>query len=212
MFHHQLMAFPSAHVVEWVEPHPRESLHDYAQRIAATIPRGGPLVLCGVSFGGMIALEIAESVGAAGLVLSGACYSPSQVHWYLRPTAYIIALIPPWIGERTRWLVGGAAWLIGPLGRAERRSIAVMTRAALVKQVTWGFKAIVQWPGKPRPSIPVIQVHGQRDRIIPLKKVRPDIVVPGAGHLLNMTHPKPLNDAIAAMLRAVAPRAAAPSD
>jgi pimeloyl-ACP methyl ester carboxylesterase len=203
MFKHQLAAFPDAFVVTWAEPLPHESLREYSLRMADTVPRNRPIVLCGVSFGGMIALEMAEKLNAAGVVLSGACYSSRQIHWYLRPTAYIIAAVPVWVGEHARWLSRGAGWLVGPLGKDERRSIAVMTREALVKLVTWGFLAIVLWPGKPKPTIPVIQVHGECDRIIPVRRVNPDVVVPGAGHLLNMTHPGPVNDAIARMLATV---------
>jgi pimeloyl-ACP methyl ester carboxylesterase len=38
-------------------------------------------------------------------------------------------------------------------------------------------------------DVPVHHVHGSRDRLIPLRRVRADRVVEGAGHLLTLTHP-----------------------
>ena len=41
--------------------------------------------------------------------------------------------------------------------------------------------------------MPICHIHGDRDRLIPLHRVRPDHVVPGAGHLLNLTHGEAVN-------------------
>jgi pimeloyl-ACP methyl ester carboxylesterase len=45
--------------------------------------------------------------------------------------------------------------------------------------------------------MPVHHLHGDRDRLIPVHRVKPDHVVAGAGHLLNITHPDAVNDFIA---------------
>lgn len=45
--------------------------------------------------------------------------------------------------------------------------------------------------------MPIHHVHGDRDRLIPVHRVRPDRVIAGAGHLLNITHPEAVNDFIA---------------
>ena len=43
----------------------------------------------------------------------------------------------------------------------------------------------------------VAKVHGSRDRLIPRRRIRPDAVVPGAGHLVNLTHAEVVNRFIA---------------
>jgi hypothetical protein len=35
--------------------------------------------------------------------------------------------------------------------------------------------------------MPIYHVHGDRDRLIPVRRVNPDHVIAGAGHLLNLT-------------------------
>jgi pimeloyl-ACP methyl ester carboxylesterase len=45
--------------------------------------------------------------------------------------------------------------------------------------------------------MPIHHVHGDRDRLIPIRRVRADRVITGAGHLLNVTHADSVNKFIA---------------
>lgn len=44
--------------------------------------------------------------------------------------------------------------------------------------------------------MPIYHVHGDRDRLIPVRRVKPDRVIAAAGHLLNVTHADAVNDFI----------------
>src|SRR5947209_3760184 len=80
LLHRQRAAFPSLHVPAWVEPEsPHEALAHYAERLAATVRVGGPIVLGGVSLGGMLALEMAKHLRTEMLLLIAACHGPSIV-------------------------------------------------------------------------------------------------------------------------------------
>ena len=57
--------------------------------------------------------------------------------------------------------------------------------------------AIFSWEGVEELPMPIHHVHGDRDRLIPIRLVHPDHVIAGAGHLLNMTHADAVNDFIA---------------
>ncbi|MFZ1934503.1 MAG: thioesterase domain-containing protein, partial [Thermoguttaceae bacterium] len=58
----QRAAFPQLIVPPWIPPRKHESLPQYAERMAQTVapPHDVPLVLGGVSFGGMLAYEMAR--------------------------------------------------------------------------------------------------------------------------------------------------------
>jgi pimeloyl-ACP methyl ester carboxylesterase len=58
-------------------------------------------------------------------------------------------------------------------------------------------------------SVPVLWVHGEQDKIMPIDAARATaeripgaqfVAIPGAGHIANMENPKAVNDAIAAFL------------
>ena len=47
----------------------------------------------------------------------------------------------------------------------------------------------------------VHHIHGDRDRMMPLRRVRPDHVVRGGGHLINLTHADEVNAYMAEKIR-----------
>jgi pimeloyl-ACP methyl ester carboxylesterase len=69
--------------------------------------------------------------------------------------------------------------------------------------VHWATRAIFGWPGIDEQPIPIHHIHGENDRIIPLRCVQPDVTIQRAGHMLNVTHPAEVNAFIdAAMAKA----------
>jgi pimeloyl-ACP methyl ester carboxylesterase len=44
--------------------------------------------------------------------------------------------------------------------------------------------------------MPSIQIHGNRDMLLPIKLTKPDVIVEGGGHLLSLTHPNQVNEII----------------
>jgi pimeloyl-ACP methyl ester carboxylesterase len=49
---------------------------------------------------------------------------------------------------------------------------------------------VIEWAGAENMgSTPIFQIHGAKDLVLPAKNAQPDVVVPGAGHALSMSHP-----------------------
>ena len=71
----QRAAFPQLVVPPWIPPRKRESLPQYAARMAETVTpsRDVPLILGGVSFGGMLAYEMARYLKPDAVVLIASC-------------------------------------------------------------------------------------------------------------------------------------------
>ena len=51
----------------------------------------------------------------------------------------------------------------------------------------WAINAISRWNNETRPEN-LFQIHGDKDHVFPIKKIKPDFQVRGGGHLmvLNM--------------------------
>lgn len=57
------------------------------------------------------------------------------------------------------------------------------------KFLRWAAQSILRW--KPSPELQrvrVCQIHGDRDRVFPVHMLKSDHIVPGAGHLISITH------------------------
>ena len=66
------------HIVEWLIPEKNESMTSYAQRMATQIT-GNDVVLGGVSFGGVVAQEMAQFVNPRKLILISSIKSPNEL-------------------------------------------------------------------------------------------------------------------------------------
>ncbi|MGE8429356.1 MAG: alpha/beta fold hydrolase [Sphingobacterium sp.] len=53
--------------------------------------------------------------------------------------------------------------------------------------MNWAIHQILQWKNKFVPDN-LIHIHGDRDRIIPIKSIKPSFVIEGAGHFMTVTH------------------------
>lgn len=78
-------------VIDWIAPaHQRETLEDYARRLAGTLTINEPFDLGGASFGGMVALELARHLAPERVFLFGSCRTPSSIALSLRMLRFLL--------------------------------------------------------------------------------------------------------------------------
>lgn len=192
LFGPQRKAFPRLEVPGWLAPEADETLAAYGRRMAAEIDPRPPFFLGGVSLGGMIALEMARHLRPRGVFLIASCRSSNAIPQYLK-------VLEEWTHEWLDVLIDFAIPLsplaVSILGNptdADRRLCLRMFHDTPPEFLRWACSAVVKWPGS-RPDRPVWQIHGADDHLIPARAVRPDLLVPGGGHLINLTHAGEVN-------------------
>jgi pimeloyl-ACP methyl ester carboxylesterase len=189
LFRLQQAAIPGLVVPPWPIPQPEDSLTTFAVRLANAIPRHEPLYLGGSSFGGMVALELAALLRPRGVFLIGSCTSPAGIRPLVRSMRFVAAALPASAFHPRRWALPFVLPKFGRLTSQQKElfwSMASRTPSSFLK---WGIEAILSW--RPTPAtVPVHQIHGSHDRLIPLSRVSPNKVVSGGGHLLTLTHPQ----------------------
>ncbi|HUR80449.1 MAG TPA: alpha/beta fold hydrolase [Thermoanaerobaculia bacterium] len=172
--------------IELVSPAPREPLAGYAARLAGTLDLPREFDLAGASFGGMIALELARHVSPRRVYLLGSCRSPASISPMLR-ALHRFAFRPP------RFTHALIARYFGATSSDHVELFSGMLAATPPAFFDWAVRAIFTWRGVAHLPMPVVHVHGDRDRLIPLARVWPDHVIAGAGHLLTLTHAAEVN-------------------
>lgn len=182
--------FPQLVVPPWIPPLKRETLPEYAARLARAVNPGGPCYIGGLSFGGMVALEMSRHLDARACFLISSIASQRELPywaWLMSPGAYLLPRRSDLIARFT-----GAALLatLGPILPRRIHRFCQHLKKTESTLLPWACRAAVSWRATEGPSpCPVHHIHGDADPIFPVRFTRPERVVPGGGHVLPLTHP-----------------------
>jgi pimeloyl-ACP methyl ester carboxylesterase len=183
----------SIEVVKWISPHPRESFAGYGRRIAQSIRSTRPFYVGGVSLGGMIALEVARHVDPVAVILIASCRSCAALPGWGRAGRFVVRLVPASVQKWANLHTPGGLRALGACKPDDRALIRQMIRDTPAAFLKWGLYEALCWPGVDELNAPVYHIHGERDRTIPCPTSGVDRVVPGGGHLINLTHADDVN-------------------
>jgi pimeloyl-ACP methyl ester carboxylesterase len=204
LFAPQRAAFPGLLVPPWIPPRKREGLAGYAARMAETLPREEPLVLGGVSLGGMIAYEVAQHLRPQAVILIASCRTREGLRLLYRAGGVLWPSVPKQVFRIAQFSAKSALRLFGRVPAKEQKMLVDMFREMDPAFMHWAVAAILRWNPPPLADIPVFQIHGRRDRMIPARRVKPDLWIPDGGHLINITHAEEVNAFIRAAMQRIA--------
>jgi pimeloyl-ACP methyl ester carboxylesterase len=194
VFRFQREQFATLLLPGWIAPQSGDDLPRYARRMAEHVDPGGPCFVGGLSLGGMIAIEMARHLDCRGCFLIASVRSPRELPWRARVMKPLAMLLPPGSGGvpplAAKLALATAGRFLGPVPRSLLRQLADADRRFL----RWASMALLRWkPHADCLAIPVRQIHGDRDHVLPHTLTTPDRLVHGGGHVLPMTHAKEVN-------------------
>lgn len=134
----------------------------------------------------MVALELARHLSPRSVILFGSSRSPLRI-------ARVAALIPDRLLHPPRIVRPLIARWFGARSAVHVELFNDMLDATSPAFIRWACNAIGSWEGVAELPMPVHHIHGDRDRVIPIRRVHADHVIAGAGHLLTMTHAEAVN-------------------
>ena len=185
----------SIHHVNWIPPRPRESMAAYAARLLPQITSHKP-VLIGVSFGGMIALEIGKLIPVEKVILISSAKSPNAIPSYFKliPKLRLEKLVRPASLKKPNEIF---FWLFGVTSKEHKALLASIMKDTDEIFLTWAIGTITRWDNNISPNH-VIQIHGTKDRILNVRNA--DYLVNGGGHLMIVTQAKEVSQILKTIL------------
>ena len=184
-------------VPAWIEPLPGESVSSYAQRLAVSLKRDDVTHLAGVSFGGVLALEMARVLKVKGVIVVSGILSPEELPWYFRALKSVPKIFLNFLLDVSFVMTAGIVSYCGIF--LPKNSIAFFkwygnADKSLVK---WGAPALLNWiPAYNIDDISLLRIHGDADGIFPHVDKGALTAVSGGGHVITVTHPESVNRAV----------------
>lgn len=178
------------HLLEWEMPISKESLGDYAKRIASKITEPNP-VLVGVSFGGILVQEMAELVGARKVILisSVKCNKEFPLRMRFAKFTKLYKVFPTGLLAHIEKVKG---W---PLGAKAKERLDLYEQFFLRREkeyLDWSLECILQW-NRSEPIPGLLHIHGDADEVFPIQYVKDKIVVPKGTHIMIWTRYRWMN-------------------
>lgn len=177
--------------VEWIRPLKSESIGQYSQRLCECIDTTGEFALLGVSFGGLVAVEMSKILTPVFTIL----ISSAETRHDLRPVVRMVGktglfrVLPAKFFDPPRKL---AHFLFGTANRELLNSILEDTDLRFAK---WAVNELANWKNEIRLEN-VLKIHGTKDRLIPLRNCANTRLVSGGSHLMIVDRATEVSDII----------------
>ncbi len=174
---------PSAelHPIDWIKPEGKETIKDYAKRLASVIPEDEEVSLLGVSLGGIMSIEIAQIRKVKKLYLISTVKSAAEMPKYM---AWLDRL-PEQSKTAAKFAIEASITLKPFYDRATAEGNELfhkMVRSANIDFINWGVKAIAKWKGIEALETPFLHLHGTEDLVFPIKNIDQALTIKGGTH------------------------------
>lgn len=169
------------HFLHWLEPLSNESLEHYAIRMKEKYI-GEDAIVIGMSFGGMLATEIAKKFPGMLSILISSVKTKKEF-----PSIFYLGKYIPlqnWVpAGLQRWAMHRLAFLFGVKTKETKKIYHTIISHSDVKFNAWAIDAMLGWENATAPAN-CISIHGTADMILPFKKVQADYVIYKGAHLM----------------------------
>lgn len=171
------------HFVKWIKPAPEETMEHYARRISNQVYGESP-VLVGLSFGGIMAQEVAKIVAVKQVILLASVACRGEIPWYLRCLKWSMLhkLVPKFLFSV---YITPLDWFFGLANEEERSLLTSIIQETDVDFAAWAVHQVVVW-SQAQKMQNVVSIHGTQDRIFPIRYIHADYQVIGGGHFMTL--------------------------
>ncbi|SHF60036.1 alpha/beta hydrolase [Pedobacter caeni] len=169
--------------IKWIDPQDQESLASYAKRLITQIELTEDVILLGISFGGIIAQEIAKIIPCKKVLIVSSIKSAQEFSWQLSlvSSSRIYKLFPAKILKWSNLLT--ADYYFSTTSKEESQLLHQIIKETDNRFMLWAIDRLMTWKNA-NPQKNIIHIHGTSDRIFPISPIKSDIKIQGGGHFM----------------------------
>jgi pimeloyl-ACP methyl ester carboxylesterase len=178
----KLPAYITIKHVEWIEPLEKESLQDYCKRLSSQINTDDEFILIGLSFGGMVAIELNRFLHPKDIILISSIATKNELPLRFK-VIYFLKLHRILPANMIKLPVRLIYWFFNARTKKEKSLLLEYIQNVSNNYLKWSINAVLSWKNSERPQN-LFHIHGTADRIFPFDTTHADVKVKDGGHLM----------------------------
>ncbi len=190
VFHRMDFSEYSVTYIKWITPNHKESIESYAIRLREQITVPNP-ILIGLSFGGMMAIEIAKHIETKQVILIASAKTKHEIPFYYRLAGLlkIHKVMPSGVLKKSNFLTN---WIFGTTSSADRQLLKDILKDTDPAFLKWAIEKVLRWRNTHQhPNL--FHIHGTSDRILPSTFIKCNVKIIKAGHFMTLNNAEELN-------------------
>ena len=176
--------------IQWLPSNEEDSIATYAQKLLPQIDTNQPVTLVGLSFGGMVAVELSKLISNCKVILLSSAPTPAAI-----PKTYKLFSAEKWIDKIPAFVFTKPNFIVYQMFGVRSKEHKALLKLILKETdpifFKWALKAVLSWKNETLPT-DLTQIHGTKDFILP--KYGEDIIeIPNGGHLMVLEQAKEIS-------------------
>ncbi len=168
--------------VHWIEPHYKETLAGYVQRLSQQIDATENFVLIGVSLGGIMAVELNKILQPKLTIIISSLATGRERPPHFR-FLYFTKLLNILPGSIYKWYNPFVNWYFGAKTKREKELLRYWMKSASKNYMKWSTNEVLTWNSDSRPTN-LFHIHGTADKIFLHRFTSANIKIQKGTHLM----------------------------
>lgn len=168
--------------IDWILPLENETIQNYAFRISENIINENAILL-GLSFGGMLAVEISKIKKFKKIFLISSAKTKSEIPFYFRflGKLNLLKIIPVSFLKKVNFIT---YFVFGARSNSEKILLKNIVKNTDEKFLKWALYQIINWKNECFDEN-IIHIQGNRDLILPHYFVKYDYLIEKGTHFMT---------------------------
>ena len=176
--------------IKWIVPLDKETIEQYATRLLDQITTTKP-TLIGLSFGGLIAVEVAKQIDTKKVILIASAKTKNEIPFYYRFAGQLKLhrLLPTRLLKSSNFITN---WFFGTSSTFDKQLLKQILIDTDPTFLRWAIDKVTRWTNKKQIQN-IFHIHGTSDKILPLSFVKCNSTIKKGGHLMTLNKADELN-------------------
>lgn len=192
-----LDAYQVTHI-QWIKPADDESIEAYAGRLIEQVITSKP-VLMGLSFGGLMAIEVSKHISTEKIVLISSVKTKKEI-----PLPYRIMgkiglqkIFPLQLLKRPNAVTN---FIFGAHTKEDKELLKPMIENTDMHFLKWAMDKVATWKNGFNPGN-ITHIHGTADKVLPYRNVKCDYTIDEGGHMMVLNRAVEVNEILHSILK-----------